>query len=170
MLVDTVGMDHQAPVNRSLPVTLSLSVLGLLGIVTWEGYSPTPYRDSVGVHTIGFGTTRIQGRPVTSTDQIEPIRALVAVRDDVTAKERDMRRCLGPVPLYQHEWDAYVSLAYNIGVPRWCGATLVRRLKQNPPDYLAACEEILRWNRAGGQVLRGLVRRREAEFRTCMGQ
>lgn len=155
---------------RSLPGALTLSVLGLLGIVGWEGYSSTAYQDSVGVHTIGFGTTRIAGRPVQPGDTIEPVRALVAVRDDVTAKEREMRRCLGPVPLAQHEWDAYVSLAYNIGVPRWCGSTLVRELKESPPDYAAACKEILRWTRAGGQVLRGLVRRREQEFRTCMGQ
>lgn len=166
-------MDDQASskvVPRSLPAALTLSVLGLLGIVGWEGYSATPYRDSAGVMTIGFGTTRIDGRPVQPTDRIEPIRALVAVRDDVTAKEREMRVCLGPVPLAQHEWDAYVSLAYNIGTPRWCASTLVRRLQQTPPDYAGACREILRWNRAGGQVLRGLVRRREQEFRTCMGQ
>jgi lysozyme len=166
-------MDDQASskmVPRSLPAGLTLSVLGLLGILSWEGYSSIAYQDSAGVQTIGFGSTRLDGRPVKPGDTIDPVRALIAVRDDLTAKEREMRACLGPVPLAQHEWDAYVSLAYNIGTQRWCRSTLVRKLKQTPPDYAGACAEILRWNRANGQVVRGLVRRREQEFRTCMGQ
>ena len=48
-------------------------------------------------------------------------------------------------------------------------STLVRLLKQAPHDYLGACKQILRWNMAGGRVLPGLVKRREAEYRMCMG-
>ena len=82
-----------------------LLVLGLLGVVGRDGNSTTPYRDSAGVTTIGLDTTRADGRPVQVADRIEPILALVAVRDDVTAKEREMRVCLGTVPLYQRKWD-----------------------------------------------------------------
>ena len=59
------------------------------------------------------------------------------------------------------------ALAYNIGPGAFCGSTLVKRL--NAEDYPGACREILRWNRAGGRVVQGLVNRREAEYRQCIG-
>jgi lysozyme len=79
-----------------------------------------------------------------------------------------MRACIGDVPLYQNEWDAYVSLSYNIGTSGFCSSTLVKRLKKRPPEYIAACTEILRWNRGGGRVLDGLTKRRQAEYKQCM--
>jgi lysozyme len=77
-----------------------------------------------------------------------------------------MRRCI-TVPLHQYEWDAYVSLTYNIGSGAFCRSTLVRKL--NAQDYTGACKEILRWNKAGGRVLNGLTKRRPADYNTCMG-
>jgi lysozyme len=71
------------------------------------------------------------------------------------------------VPLYQHEYDAYLSLSYNIGPTAFCKSTLVRKLNQQ--DYSGACAQILRWNRAGGEVVRGLSIRREAEYKQCLG-
>jgi len=66
--------------------------------------------------------------------------------------------------------DAYVSLAYNIGYAGFCKSTIVKRLKQRPPDYTGACEAILLWNKAGGKVMPGLVKRREAEYQQCRGR
>lgn len=162
-------MEPLRPVPRLLPAALALSAAGLIAIAGYEGYRGAAYDDGVGVQTIGYGTTQIGDRPVVPTDRTTPERALVWLGQDANRKQAAMRRCLGEVPLHPHEWDAYVSLAYNIGTTAWCGSTLVKRLKQTPPDYVAACREILRWNRAGGRVLPGLVKRREAEFRTCMG-
>lgn len=161
-------MDTTSP-RRRTPLYLTLSAIGLVSIAGYEGYRSTAYDDGVGVQTIGFGSTRIEGRPVQPTDRTTPERALVWKLADADRKQEAMRRCLGEVPLHQHEWDAYVSLAYNIGEGAWCASTLVRLLKQTPPDYAGACAQILRWNRAGGRVMRGLVARREAEYRTCMG-
>ena len=79
-----------------------------------------------------------------------------------------MKACLpSDLALYPHEWDAFVSLAYNIGPAAFCGSTLAKKLRQTPPDYGGACDEILRWNRAGGQIMPGLVKRRQAEHRLC---
>jgi len=62
-----------------------------------------------------------------------------------------------------------VSWAYNVGAGAACRSTLVKKLKQTPPDYEGACRELLRWTYAGGRVLPGLVKRREKEYRMCMG-
>ena len=72
------------------------------------------------------------------------------------------------MPLHQHEYDAFLSLAYNIGPGAFCGSTLVRKL--NAEDYAGACAEILRWDKAGGKTVAGLTKRRQAEYRQCMGQ
>lgn len=139
-------------------------------LVGWEGYRDRAYDDGVGVQTIGFGTTtRADGTPVRRGDATDPVRAVQRLAADADAIAKRIAACIGPVPLYQHEWDAYVSLAYNIGADAFCGSTLVRLLKQAPPDYLGACKQILRWNMAGGRGLPGLVKRREAEYRMCMG-
>lgn len=143
---------------------LVLSGAALVGIANYEGYRGTAYKDPVGVSTIGFGTTK----GVKPGDTITPQRALVRLLADADSFQREMRVCIGDVPLYQAEWDAYVSLAYNIGHGAFCRSTIVRKLKQRPPDYAGACTEILRWRMAGGQVLPGLAKRRQGEYELCI--
>ncbi len=153
---------------RILAAALTLSAAGLIGIAVHENYRGTAYKPTPrDVPTIGFGHT--QG--VRSGDSTTPVRALVILRGDVSAVEEDLHApsCLGGVPLYPNEWDAYVSLAYNIGPHAFCHSTLVTMLRRTPPDYTGACRQILRWNRQAGRVLPGLVKRREAEYRQCAG-
>jgi len=155
---------------RLLPAVLTLSGASLVGIAVHEAYREHAYDDGVGVQTIGFGTTRhADGRPVRPGDRMSVERALIRLNADAQQMQQAMRQCIGPVPLYQHEWDAYVSLTYNIGSSAFCRSTLVRRLRETPPNYRAACNEILRWNQGGGQVMRGLVKRRQAEHAQCLG-
>jgi len=85
--------------------------VALIGIANHEAFRSRAYDDGVGVQTIGFGTTA----GVKPGDTITVERALIRLGQDVGRFESEMRRCIGDVPLYQHEWDAYVSLAYNIG-------------------------------------------------------
>lgn len=153
-------------INRRHVAGLALSAVALIGIANHEAFRSKAYKDVVNVATIGFGTTA----GVKPGDTITVERALIRLGQDVGRFESEMRRCIGDVPLYQHEWDAYVSLAYNIGYGGFCKSTIVRRLKQNPPDYRGACEAILMWNKAGGKVWPGLVKRREAEYRLCKGE
>ncbi|AVR89009.1 endolysin [Thauera aromatica K172] len=128
-----------------------------------EGYRDTAYDDGVGVQTIGFGTTE----GVRPGDRITPERALVRLLADADRTQSDLRACIGPVPMYQHEWDAIVSWAYNVGAGAACKSTLVRRLRAQ--DYPGACAELLRWTYAGGRELPGLVKRRQAEYQLCVG-
>jgi lysozyme len=150
-------------VNRVSIATLALSASALVGIAVHEGYREAAYRPVPGdVPTIGFGTTA----GVQMGDRIEPVQALVRKLADVQQFEGALKRCVR-VPLHQHEYDAFLSLAYNIGSGAFCSSTLVRRL--NAGDYAGACAEILRWDRFQGQPLRGLTLRRQAEHRQCLG-
>ena len=142
---------------------IALSATALVGIASWEGYVEKAYQDIVGVWTIGFGTTA----GVKPNQSITPVVALQRKIEDIQKFEGAIKQCV-TVPLHQHEYDAYISLAYNIGPTAFCGSTLVRKL--NASDYEGACKEILRWNRAGGQVVKGLDNRRKNEYQKCIGK
>lgn len=147
----------------ALGLTASALLVGTLA--GYEGYREHAYRDSVGVATIGFGTTA----GVQIGQRTDPVRAVQRLAAEAGAFAREIALCIGDVPLAQDEFDAYVSLAYNIGAPAFCGSTLVKKLKAAPPDYPGACAQILRWTYAGGKLEPGLVTRRKAEYAQCMG-
>ncbi len=150
-------------ISRNRIAALSLSAAALVGIALHEGYRDTAYTPVPGdVLTIGFGTTD----GVKPGDKITPPQALVRALSDVQKFEGAMRQCVR-VPLHQHEYDAYVSLAYNIGSHAFCGSTLVRMLNQQ--QYDEACRQILRWDKFKGQALPGLTKRRQQEYAQCRG-
>jgi len=157
--------------GRRLITGLGASAIAVALIASFEGYSSRAYDDGVGVQTVGFGSTRYpDGTPVKSGDTVTPQRAVIMLAKDADRIAQELAVCIGDVPLHKHEWDAFVSWAYNVGADAACRSTLVRKLKQTPPDYEGACRELLKWNKAGGRVFPGLVKRREKEYRFCMGQ
>jgi lysozyme len=95
-----------------------------------------------------------------------PVAALKRLGEDIKVFEEAVKRC-APVPMYQHEFDAYVSLTYNIGQGAFCSSTLAKKLKAY--DYDGACKEILKWDKFKGQPLAGLTKRRQEEYKLCMG-
>ena len=149
--------------ERIVASLLAISGAAMLSLALHEGYRPAAYDDGVGVQTIGFGETK----GVKRGDRTTVERALVQLGSSVAAHESRLRDCIGDVPLYQGEWDAYTSWTYNVGTGAACSSTLVKKLHQLPPDYAGACAELLRWTRAGGRELQGLVIRRRAEFKQC---
>lgn len=154
---------------RRAAATLVLSAAALVGIAQWESYVEVAAPPVAGdVPTNGFGTTRNpDGSPVKAGDTTTPARALVRLLADADQYARAVRRC-APVPMHQHEFDAYVSLAYNIGPGAFCSSTLAQKL--NAGDYAEACRQILRWDKFKGRPLRGLTLRRQAEYRLCTGE
>lgn len=150
--------------NRANVSALVLAASTLVGIAAHEGYRDTAYVPVKGdVPTIDFGRTK----GVKMGDKSDPVRGLQYLLDEVeSVYAAGVKRCV-KVPLFQREYEAYVSLAYNIGVSAFCGSTLVRKL--NSRDYDGACAEIKRWDRFQGKPLRGLTIRREAEYKQCMG-
>ena len=150
--------------TRQIAAALTLSASALVGIALHEGYRDTAYIPVPGdVPTIGFGTTE----GVKMGDRITPPKALARALTDVQKFEGALKQCVR-VPLHQYEYDAFVSLAYNIGSGAFCGSTLVRKL--NAGDYARACAEIDRWAYAGGKRLPGLVKRRAEERARCEGK
>jgi lysozyme len=140
---------------------LTLSASAFVGLAVHEGYSPVAYTPVPGdVPTIGFGTTE----GVKPGDKITPVQAVQRALQDAAKYEGALKSCVR-VPLHQHEYDAFVSLAYNIGPGAFCSSTLVKKL--NAEDYSGACLEILKWDRFKGKPLRGLTLRRQAEYRKC---
>ena len=145
---------------------LSLSAAALVGLAVHEGYRGEAYIPVPGDRpTIGFGDA--QG--VQMGQRTDPVRALIRLNQQADTFQREMRACIGDVPLHQHEWDAFVSLAFNIGSGAFCRSTLVRKLKETPPDYQGACDQILRWDKFQGKPLAGLTKRRQDEHRKCVG-
>ena len=152
------------PVIKRLSVgALSLSAAGLLAICGYEGFSDTVYIPVPGDGpTAGFGhkDSRLRvGEIVTSA------QALAWLGSDVKTAEEAVRRCVR-VPLYQHEFDAYVSFAFNVGGGAFCSSTLVKKL--NAGDYAGACGELKRWIYSGGVKYGGLEARRKMETMTCV--
>lgn len=149
--------------NRIHVAALSLSAAALVGIAVHEGFKPNAYIPVPGdVPTIGFGTTE----NVKMGDKVTVERGLVLLLEDATEFEQTVKRC-APVPMYQHEFDAFVSLTYNIGGGAFCGSTMARMLKAG--DYEGACKQILRWDKFKGKPLRGLTIRRQQEYQKCIG-
>ena len=152
-----------ANLTRTRIAGLSLSAAALVAIAGFEGFRDRAYDDGVGVQTIGYGTTE----GVKPGDRITPERALVRLLGDADRMQRELRSCIGDVPMFQHEWDSVTSWAYNVGTGAACKSSLVRKLKAG--DYPGACAELLRWDYAGGKRLAGLTKRRQAEYQQCMG-
>lgn len=149
--------------NRTVTASLFLSATAIVGIAVHEGYKSDAYVPVKGdVATIGFGTTE----GVKAGDKITVERALLKLLADANKFEKAVKTC-APVPLHQYEYNAYVSLTYNIGEGAFCRSTLVKKL--NAYDYEGACKEILKWNMFKGQPLAGLTKRRQEEYQQCIG-
>lgn len=109
--------------------------------------------------TIGWGATHMDGRRVRKGDVISQARADGLLEEHLASYAAEVAKTLGATPTSQAQFDALVSFHYNTGaIGR---ATLTK--KHCAGDFAGAEREFARWNRAGGRVMRGLVRRREAE-------
>lgn len=136
---------------------MKISEKGLNLIKDFEGLEIKAYKDSVGVLTIGYGST---GNHVKLGMTITKEQAEELLKQDVSRFERGVND-LVKVTLTQNQFDSLVSFSFNLGLGNLKSSTLLRKL--NASDYSGAANEFLRWNRAGNKVLNGLTRRRQAE-------
>ena len=113
------------------------------------------------VWTIGIGTTVYpNGLKVKKGDKCTQEQALEYLQHDLKSFEKTVNDSV-KVDLTQNQFDALVSLTYNIGSTAFKNSTLLKKL--NAKDYAGAADQFLVWNKGGGKVLKGLVRRRDAE-------
>lgn len=140
---------------------MNISNKGIELIKQFEGCELKAYRDSVGVLTIGFGWTQaVNGKPIKPGMTIDRATAERLLKTGLVSYENDVSK-LVKVKLTQNQFDALVSFAYNCGSRALSTSTLLKKL--NAGDYRGAADEFTRWNKAGGKVLPGLVKRRAAE-------
>lgn len=131
-------------------------------IKQYEGFRPEAYQDSVGVWTIGYGTTRINGQPVKEGMTITEDQALQLVKQEVNKLWSQIESII-KVSLNDNQMNALVDFAYNLGFNALKTSTLMKYVNESQFDK--AADEFGRWVFAGGKVLPGLVKRREAEKR-----
>lgn len=136
---------------------------GVALIKSFEGLRLQAYQDSVGIWTIGYGSTR----GVREGDHISREEADARLLEDLGAAQSCVRDSLNMIRLTQHQFDALVSFVYNFGCRAFLNSTMYKRLKIGAFDE--AAEQFPRWSRAGNEHPAGLIRRRNAEaewFRT----
>ncbi len=128
-------------------------------IVKEEGERLNAYQDSVGIWTIGVGHTGfVDGKPIAKGLQITQAKSREILRADLARFEKAVNDGV-EMPLLQHQFDALVSLAFNIGEGAFKRSTLVKLL--NRGDYKGAANQFLAWKNAGGRPI--LLKRRERE-------
>jgi lysozyme len=136
---------------------------GIELIKTFEGFKSAPYKCPAGIPTIGYGATFYpNGKKVTMTDKaltetesVELLKhMLISFEKYVDSYCRD--------DINQNQFDALVSFAYNLGPANLKSSTLLKKVNANPADESIKLE-FMKWVKAGGKTLKGLVARREAE-------
>ena len=136
-------------------VLMNLGYNGTKILKFFEGCKLTAYQDSVGVWTIGYGHTKGVYAGMSITQEEAEQMLLTELEEYEGYVEKYVT-----VPLTQNQFDALVVWVYNLGPTNFRKSTLLKEL--NSGNYTAAGKEITRWNKAGGKVLAGLVKRREA--------
>jgi len=133
-----------------------------------EGLSLTSYKDVAGIWTIGYGITGLlDGTKIGPKTKITKEQAEALLEARVAEFAEGVTKAV-KVPLAQHQFDALVSLSYNIGMGAFLKSTLLKKL--NAKDYKGAAEQFPRWKYAGGKESLGLLRRRMQERALFLGE
>lgn len=140
-----------------------VAVAGAFVVAPWEGKENNAYRDIVGIETICYGFTH----GVKMGDYKTDAQCEESLAKELTSYNKDMKKYVS-VPLPENMEVAYTSFVWNVGIGAWKNSTLLKKL--NSKDYVGACQQLLRWDKAGGKTVKGLTNRRQAEYKVCMGK
>jgi lysozyme len=155
-----MALTRRAAAGGGAIVLASASLVAFVG--NWEGREHQVYKDIVGVPTVCDGITGadvIPGKVYTDAE----CDALTAKH--VTRHGSELLACI-KVDIPQGMYESLASWAYNVGTGAACSSTLVKLTNQG--QFMPACDQLLRWDRAGGKKVRGLTNRREAEHKVCV--
>jgi lysozyme len=146
------------------PQPKPVSIIAINLIKEFEGFKDQAYIDSDGTPVIGYGLSRIAGKPVRIGDRIDSKQADVALKAQLQEIHQQLNSTI-KVQLSDRQFSALASLSFNVGIKAIKNSTLVRKI--NAGDYTGAADEFLRWDKANlrGQLVQmpGLSRRRQAE-------
>lgn len=138
------------------------AVLAVAVIAPFEGLRNDPYNDIVGIRTVCYGETQnIEERHYTTQECRAKLEKAVGER-----YLKPVADCVPQLAARPEQLAASTSLAYNIGVKVFCGSTAARRFRAG--DIRGGCEAFMMLTKAGGKVVRGLVKRRDAERKLCL--
>ena len=142
---------------------MQLSKTGIELLKHFEGCELKAYQDSVGVWTIGYGHTKgiYEGLEITQSE------AEKMLQDELPEYEGYITDKVVPM-LQQHEFDALVCWVYNLGPTNLSSSTMLKKL--NAGEFKEVPFQMKRWDKAGGQPLLGLTRRRNAEALLFKGE
>ncbi len=138
----------------------SMAIAAVL-IPSLEGVEYKPYRDVVGVLTVCYGHT---GSDIIPDKTYTEAECKAMLDKDLVPFARSVERSV-KVPASEYQKAALISFSYNVGVKAFESSTLLKKL--NAGDSRGACDEMRRWNKAGGKVWKGLINRREVEREIC---
>lgn len=136
-------------------MTISENCLDL--IKQFEGCKLKAYKCPAGIWTIGYGRTTDVHEGDTCTQE----QADTWLTEEANEFAEQIEKMV-KVPLTQNELDALTSFAYNVGIGNFSRSTMLKRI--NEANFEEAAPEFLKWNKAAGKVLPGLVKRRQAEM------
>tara|TARA_A100001515_G_scaffold140139_1_gene135476 strand:+ start:4161 stop:4640 length:480 start_codon:yes stop_codon:yes gene_type:complete len=137
-------------------INMHISDEGVALVKKFEGCKLEAYQCAAGVWTIGYGSTR----GVAKGDTWSQEKADMMLEDELQEYGEHVEE-LVTMPLSQNQFDALTSWTFNLGPTNLANSTLLKVL--NAGEYEDVPAQIKRWNKANGDVLEGLVRRREAE-------
>lgn len=159
LLVETMlGLKNK---GDSLVNNYKTSDDGVVLLVSLEGMELKAYPDSGGIYTVGIGTIKYpDGKPVKKGDVITKEQAISYMKHDLEKFEGVVNTSV-LVKLNQQQFDALVSLTYNIGSSAFKNSTLLKML--NSGQYKVAADQFLRWNKVNGKEVKGLTNRRVQE-------
>ena len=147
---------------------MKLDTNGYKLITEFEGLSLKPYLDSIKVPTIGYGNTYYDnGKRVTLLDN--PITKEYALELFKLIADKFASRVnkLLTKEISQNKFNSLASIAYNIGMGNFQSSTLLKKVNLDSTDPTIYIE-FLKWNKAGGKVLKGLIARREKEAKNYL--
>ena len=132
-------------------------------ISQFEGLELEAYKDTGGIWTIGYGSTKnpYTGVIVKEGDKISKEAALDWLNKDIAQRQMALKKLI-KVPVTANQLAALTSLAYNIGLGAFQGSTLLRLLNQKAPLQQVA-DQFLRWNKVNRVEIKGLNNRRILE-------
>ena len=141
---------------------MKVNKLGIDMMHHFEGCRLQAYQCSAKVWTIGWGNTYYQDKkPVKQGDKVTQDQADELFEMIMNEFAIEVRNALTK-EVNENQFSALVCFAYNVGIGNLKKSTLLRKVNVNPDDETIA-SEFAKWNKAGGKVLNGLVRRRKAE-------
>lgn len=136
---------------------------GLNLIKQFEGFSSTPYLDSVKIPTIGYGFTYYpNGKRVTMQDSAISVEYATTLLSEIIKPYEIAVDSMTRDDITQQQFNALVSFAYNLGIKSLQNSTLLKKVNRNPSDKTIR-DEFMKWINAGGKPLQGLINRRKAE-------